>query len=205
VWLATPIALARAPIDPGAKLQCVSYAPFRGEQTPLQSTAQIPPEQIARTWRNSPKYPIACELFDRKRPRSGSGPGRESGLKVIQGSGSAVIASRTAQISTVVADQSYRKSSPPSSPATSSVAREMTARPRRQHPFGQSRLPSGHLRHVWEFWLRNRDVYDAVDFVTIHICLIGGLPDPGEICRSPCRLHSQADGGGVPGQGNPDR
>src|SRR6185503_15397048 len=22
---------------------------------------------------------------------------------------------------------------------------------------------------VWEFWLRNRDVYDAVDFVTIHI------------------------------------
>ena len=22
---------------------------------------------------------------------------------------------------------------------------------------------------VWEFWLRNREVYDAVDFVTIHI------------------------------------
>jgi hypothetical protein len=28
-WLATPITLARAPIDPEAKLQCVSYAPFR--------------------------------------------------------------------------------------------------------------------------------------------------------------------------------
>lgn len=22
---------------------------------------------------------------------------------------------------------------------------------------------------VWEFWLRNREIYDAVDFVTIHI------------------------------------
>src|SRR5690242_17923667 len=34
-WLATPITLARAPIEPDAKLQCVSYAPFRGAQTPL--------------------------------------------------------------------------------------------------------------------------------------------------------------------------
>jgi exo-beta-1,3-glucanase (GH17 family) len=37
----------RAPIDPAAKLECVSYAPFRGEQTPLNSTAIIPASQIA--------------------------------------------------------------------------------------------------------------------------------------------------------------
>ena len=46
-WLATPINLARAPIDSNAKLQCVSYAPFRGDQTPLVPTLQIGPEQIA--------------------------------------------------------------------------------------------------------------------------------------------------------------
>src|SRR5471032_2025464 len=46
-WLATPINLARAPIDPNAKLLCVSYAPFRGDQTPLQLTTHIEPEQIA--------------------------------------------------------------------------------------------------------------------------------------------------------------
>ena len=40
-WLATPITLARAPIDPNAKLQCLSYAPFRGAQTPLVETTQI--------------------------------------------------------------------------------------------------------------------------------------------------------------------
>src|SRR4029078_5628080 len=46
-WLATPIMLARAPIDPDAKLMCVSYAPFRGAQSPLSPTTHIAPEQIA--------------------------------------------------------------------------------------------------------------------------------------------------------------
>src|ERR1700747_2867753 len=47
-WLATPITLVRAPIDPNAKLLCVSYAPFRGAQTPLDPTTRIAPEQIAQ-------------------------------------------------------------------------------------------------------------------------------------------------------------
>src|SRR3984885_13586760 len=47
-WLATPISLARAPIDPNAKLLCVSYAPFRGEQTPLVPTTHVDGEQIAQ-------------------------------------------------------------------------------------------------------------------------------------------------------------
>src|ERR1700740_973708 len=46
-WLATPINLARAPIDPDARLQCVSYAPFRGEQSPLSPATQVSAEQIA--------------------------------------------------------------------------------------------------------------------------------------------------------------
>ena len=40
-WLAMPITLARAPIDPKAKLMCVSYAPFRGAQTPLSPTTHV--------------------------------------------------------------------------------------------------------------------------------------------------------------------
>ncbi|MGA8900605.1 MAG: beta-(1-6) glucans synthase, partial [Bradyrhizobium sp.] len=34
-WLADPATLARAPIDAANKLECVSYAPFRDDQTPL--------------------------------------------------------------------------------------------------------------------------------------------------------------------------
>src|SRR6202162_1224650 len=47
-WLATPITLSRAPIDPDAKLLCVSYAPFRGNQTPLSPTTHVSAEQIAQ-------------------------------------------------------------------------------------------------------------------------------------------------------------
>ena len=46
-WLATPVALTRAPIDGAAKLECVSYAPFRGDQTPHDPTLIVSPEQIA--------------------------------------------------------------------------------------------------------------------------------------------------------------
>ena len=42
-WLATPVTLARAPIDPAAKLYCVSYAPFRGNQTPLEPATDRQP------------------------------------------------------------------------------------------------------------------------------------------------------------------
>src|SRR5436190_6844871 len=47
-WLATPITLVRAPIDPSAKLQCVSYAPYRDRQTPLIESTQGSAEQIAQ-------------------------------------------------------------------------------------------------------------------------------------------------------------
>src|SRR5712675_387920 len=47
-WLAIPINLARAPIDPNAKLQCISYAPFRDRQTSLSPATQVSREhQIA--------------------------------------------------------------------------------------------------------------------------------------------------------------
>src|ERR1700722_4447907 len=46
-WLAIPTNLARAPIDPNAKLQCVSYAPFRDHQTSLSPATQVSREQIA--------------------------------------------------------------------------------------------------------------------------------------------------------------
>jgi hypothetical protein len=53
-WLAIPTNLARAPIDPNAKPQCISYAPFRDHETSLRvslktntvaTTAHIPPKK----------------------------------------------------------------------------------------------------------------------------------------------------------------
>src|ERR1700680_3966198 len=103
-WLATPVALARAPIDPNAKLQCVSYAPFRGEQTPLQSTARIAAEQIAQDLAQLTKITDCVRTYSIE-----NGLDRvpalaaKAGLKVIQGIwlGSNRL-KNLAQISTVV-------------------------------------------------------------------------------------------------------
>jgi exo-beta-1,3-glucanase (GH17 family) len=46
-WLAAPAALGYALIDAARKLDCVSYAPFRVDQTPWNSSEVIRPEQIA--------------------------------------------------------------------------------------------------------------------------------------------------------------
>src|SRR5579862_8796648 len=45
-WLAKPVLLAHAPIDSTAKLECVSYAPFRDDQTPLNPKLEVSAEQI---------------------------------------------------------------------------------------------------------------------------------------------------------------
>ena len=46
-WLASPVLLDHALIDPAKKLDCVSYAPFRSGQTPWNSDIVISPAQIA--------------------------------------------------------------------------------------------------------------------------------------------------------------
>ena len=54
-WLATPVTLPRAPIDAAAKLECVSYAPFRNDQTPHDQALIVSPEQIAEDLRELAK------------------------------------------------------------------------------------------------------------------------------------------------------
>src|SRR6187455_1037146 len=130
-WLATPITLARAPIDPNAKLQCVSYAPFRGAQTPLIPTTQISPEQIAQDLAQLAKIAVAVELTKEH-------PGVITALVV----GNEVLLRGEMTTSDLAAN-------------IRSVKSRVT-------------VPVTYA-DVWEFWLRNREVYEAVDFVTIHI------------------------------------
>src|SRR3981081_3825894 len=85
-WLATPITLARAPIDPNAKLLCVSYAPFRDAQTPLTLATHIGPEQIARDLAQLAKVTDCVRTYSVENgldqvPAAAA----KAGLKVIQG------------------------------------------------------------------------------------------------------------------------
>jgi glucan 1,3-beta-glucosidase len=45
-WLGAGVSMPPSPLDPGEKLYCVSYAPFRGAQTPLDLSTRITAQQI---------------------------------------------------------------------------------------------------------------------------------------------------------------
>ena len=85
-WLATPIDLARAPIDPNAKLQCISYAPFRSRQTQLSPATQVSREQIAEDLAQLAKISECIRTYEvdlglEQIPELAA----KVGLKVIQG------------------------------------------------------------------------------------------------------------------------
>jgi glucan 1,3-beta-glucosidase len=174
-WLATPVTLARAPIDPAAKLLCVSYAPFRGEQTPLLLATHIPPEQIAQDFEQLAKITNCVRTYSIENgldrvPQLAA----KAGLKVIQGIwlGSNRL-KNLAQISTAVAlAKEY-----PGVITSLVVGNEVLLRGEMttsdlaaviRSVKAQVAVPVTYA-DVWEYWLRNREIYDAVDFVTIHI------------------------------------
>jgi exo-beta-1,3-glucanase (GH17 family) len=174
-WLATPITLVRAPIDPNAKLQCVSYAPFRGAQTPLVETTHITTEQIAEDLAQLAKITDCVRTYSIENgvdqvPALAA----KLGLKVIQGIwlGSNRL-KNLAQISTAV---QLAKNYPGTITALV-VGNEVLLRGEMtvadlvaniRSVKAQVAVPVTYA-DVWEFWLKNREIYDAVDFVTIHI------------------------------------
>ena len=174
-WLATPINLARAPIDPTAKLQCVSYAPFRDDQTPLVPTTQISSEQIAEDLAQLAKISDCVRTYSVENGLDQvPALAARVGLKVIQGIwlGSNRL-KNLAQISTAVAlTKQY-----PGVITSLVVGNEVLLRGEMTSSdlAAMIRLVKMQVAvpvtyaDVWEFWLRNREVYDAVDFVTIHI------------------------------------
>src|SRR3954453_4623706 len=174
-WLATPIMLARAPIDPDAKLMCVSYAPFRGAQSPLSPATHIAPEQIAGDLQQLAKITDCVRTYSIENgldqvPELAA----KAGLKVIQGIclGSNRLKNLT-QISTVV----RLAKEFPGVITSVVVGNEVLLRGEMttadlvstiRSVKSQVAVPVTYA-DVWEYWLRNREVYEAVDFITIHI------------------------------------
>ncbi|OQW57061.1 MAG: beta-(1-6) glucans synthase [Proteobacteria bacterium SG_bin9] len=175
-WIATPVALVRAPIDPAQKLECVSYAPFRGLQSPLDLGVRITPEQIkqdlaqlaqitncVRTYSVDSGLELIPELAEK------------AGLKVILGiwlssdrvktrqqiqTGIALAKTFPNVITSVVVGNEVLLRGEMTSADLAATIRSVKAQ------VAPMRVT---YADVWEFWLRNRDVYEAVDFVTIHI------------------------------------
>ncbi|MGY4570327.1 glycoside hydrolase family 17 protein [Bradyrhizobium sp. USDA 3256] len=175
-WLATPITLVRAPIDPAAKLQCVSYTPFRGAQTPLDPTTQIPVEQIEQDLTDLAKVTDCVRTYSIE---SGldqvPGVAAKVGLKVMQGIW--LSSNRFKNLQQIAIAVRLAKEYP--GVVTSLIVGnevllrgEMTATDLagniRAVKAAAGNLPVTYA-DVWEYWVKNREIYDAVDFVTIHI------------------------------------
>jgi glucan 1,3-beta-glucosidase len=174
-WLATPIHLARAPIDPNFKLQCVSYAPFRGAQTPLLPSTQIEPQQIAEDLAQLAEITDCVRTYSIENGLDQvPGLAAKVGLKVIQGiwlgsdrlknqSQIAAVVGLTKQypdvISAVVVGNEVLLRGEMTSADLAATIRSVKS---------QVTVPITYA-DVWEYWLRNREIYDVVDFVTIHI------------------------------------
>ena len=174
-WLGLPVEMPPAPLEPGEKLYCVSYAPFRGQQSPLDRSTRIDPSQIeedltrlapltdcVRTYSNELGLDRVAEIAERH------------GLKVIQGVwlgreparnrleiGTAVDTARRYPntVRAIVAGNEVLLRGELSGSDLAGLIRDIKAR---------VSVPVTYAE-VWEFWLRNREVADAVDFVTIHI------------------------------------
>src|SRR6201996_7664027 len=174
-WLATPITLARAPIDPKAKLLCVSYAPFRGAQTPLDPTTHISADQIAQDLAQLAKISDCVRTYSIENGLDQlPALAAKAGLKVMQGIwlGSDRL-KNAAQISTAVRLSKEYPAVINSLVVGNEVLLrgEMTTTDLAAIIRGVKLQVSVPVTYadVWEYWLRYREIYEVVDFITIHI------------------------------------
>ena len=174
-WLGAPVSIPVAPLAAGEKLPCVSYAPFRGDQTPLDLSTRIPAWQIeddlaqlAAVTECVRTYSVNLGL-DQITPIA-----QRHGLKVLQGlwlgrdpefnrfqiETAVALTNRYPDVirAIVVGNEVLLRGELSAAALTDIIRKVKAAVP----------VPVTYA-DVWEFWLRNRDVASAVDFVTIHL------------------------------------
>jgi glucan 1,3-beta-glucosidase len=171
-WLAIPINLARAPIEPGDKLQCISYSPFRERQT---SETQASREQMVEDLAQLAEIThcvrtYATDLGLDQVPELAA----KVGLKVIQGIWLSKDREKNAtQIATAIRLARQYPETIIAVVVGNEVMlhREMTAADLAaliRSVKAQVPVPVTYS-DVWEYWLRYSELKDAVDFVTVHI------------------------------------
>jgi exo-beta-1,3-glucanase (GH17 family) len=174
-WMGAAVPMPQSPLARGEKLYCVSYAPFRGTQSPLTppimiETAQIE-EDLARLSQVTDCVRTYAIEFGLDRIAEVA---KRHGMKVIQG----IWLSGNAEKNKVEIDTAIRLAQQYPDVIRALIVGnevllrgEMTAQNLAatiRDVKSRANVPVTYA-DVWEFWLRYRDVYEAVDFVTIHI------------------------------------
>lgn len=174
-WLGAPENMPASPLRAGDKLDCVSFAPFRGAQNPLDDSTRISPQQIeddlaklARISRCVRTYSVDHGL-DQVAPLAA-----KYGLAVMQGVWLSSHPDRNEQqikaaialankhpdvIRSVIVGNEVLLRGEMSATALAEAIRRVKA---------AVSVPVTYA-DVWEFWLRHAALREAVDFITIHI------------------------------------
>lgn len=174
-FLGAPVAMPPSPLGAGGKLQCVSYAPFRGRQSPLEAAPTIGAQQIDEDLARLSRITDCVRTYSVDYGLDQiPALARKHGLKVLLGLWLSRDADKNrAQIDTavrlanayrdvvravVVGNEVLLRGEMSAADLAATIARVKA----------QVTVPVTYA-DVWEFWLRNRELYPAVDFVTIHI------------------------------------
>ena len=175
-WLGASVGMPAAPLAGDGKLDCVSYTPFQAADSPFDGTHPIPASLIAADVARL--APITHCL----RTYSAAGHGIEEvaaaaqrlNLKVMQGAW--ISRDGTANAAELEAAAAIAKAHPGT--VTSIIAGNEVLLRNEQTPealvqlIERARALSGlpvTYADVWEFWLKNPSIANAVDFITIHI------------------------------------
>jgi exo-beta-1,3-glucanase (GH17 family) len=173
--LGAALPMPPSPLAPKEKLYCVSYAPFRGEQNPLEPGTRVEARQIDEDLARLATVTGCVRTYSIQHGLDQIPEiARRHGLKVIHGLWLSSHADKNQlEIDTTIAlakkfpdviqsivvgnEVLLRGEIAPNDLAN--IIRGVKA---------QVSMPVTYA-DVWEFWLRHRVVYEAVDFVTIHI------------------------------------
>jgi len=173
-WLALPVVLPRAPIESAAKLECVSYAPFRGDQTPHNPDLIVSPEQIAEDLVELAKVTKCVRTYSidnglDKVPELAS----KAGLKVLLGIWLGRDRAKNAQLADAAISLASKHRNAVSAIIVGSevlLRGDMIVSDLRDIIRSVKQRVDIPVTYadVWEFWLRHKEVGADVDFVTVH-------------------------------------
>jgi exo-beta-1,3-glucanase (GH17 family) len=173
-WLGAPAASSAPPFQ-SAKLNCVSYAPFRGVQDPLTPGLVVAQQQIAEDLAQLARTSDCVRTYS-----TGNGMdqvpalAQKAGLKVLLGIWIGTQPPQNVQqmetaialankypdvVSAIVVGNEVMLRREMSVSALAAILRTVKAR---------VTVPVTYA-DVWDVWLRSRALSDAVDFITIHI------------------------------------
>ncbi|HET7887418.1 MAG TPA: glycosyl hydrolase family 17 protein [Bradyrhizobium sp.] len=174
-WLAMPVTLPHVPIDPNARLQCISYAPFRIRQTQLSPTTRVSREQISEDLGQLARISDCIRTYATDQGLDQIAEvAAEVGLKVIQGialdkdrrknltqiSTAIRLANQFLQtIAALVVGSEVLLRADMAADELAATIRAVKAKVAVPVTYADS----------WDLWLRNRELGEAVDFVTIHV------------------------------------